>query len=158
MSTAKFVHATWSLGFSAWIIWILYTLRQSLLCSALCTVERGIYKCKLAAHIDLRGLRWNASPMQLIFSSEVHVFPEILHVGGWCPYCILKRCWTVISDCNSARHNTHWICPCGVDIVTELVEGHQLAHVCKLGTKKTFRVFLSNNINRICVCQLVSEI
>jgi hypothetical protein len=26
MSTAKFVRATWSLDFSAWIIWILYAL------------------------------------------------------------------------------------------------------------------------------------
>jgi hypothetical protein len=42
MSTANLVRATWSLGFSAWIIWILYTLRRSFLCSTSCTVESGM--------------------------------------------------------------------------------------------------------------------
>jgi hypothetical protein len=55
-STVKFMRATWSLGFSAWIIWILYALMQGLLCSTLCTAERGICNCKLAEWIDLRGL------------------------------------------------------------------------------------------------------
>jgi hypothetical protein len=37
----------------------------------------------------------------------------------------------------------------GVDIVTELAEGHQLAHVRTPGMKKTFSVFLSADINRL---------
>jgi hypothetical protein len=28
-------------------------------------------------------------------------------VGGWCPYCVLKRCCTAVRDCNSASHNMH---------------------------------------------------
>jgi hypothetical protein len=59
ISTVKFVRATWSLSFSAWIIWILYALRWSLLCSTSCTVERGVCNCKLAAQIGLR-LFYNA--------------------------------------------------------------------------------------------------
>jgi hypothetical protein len=31
----------------------------------------------------------------------------------------------------------HLTCSCGVDIVTELAEGHQLVHASKLGMKKT---------------------
>jgi hypothetical protein len=74
MSTAKFVRATWALSFRAWIIWILYALRQSLLCRTSCTVERDICNCKLGAQIFLRRLRWNASLMWLTFSSKIHVF------------------------------------------------------------------------------------
>jgi hypothetical protein len=40
-------------------------------------------------------------------------------------------------------------------MVSELAEGHQLAHARKPGMKKTFGVFLSDDINRI---QIVSEI
>jgi hypothetical protein len=77
MSTAKCVRATWSLGFSASIIWILYALRRSLLCRSSCTVERVIVRNgKLAARIDLHGLRWNTSLMRVTYSSEVRVFPE----------------------------------------------------------------------------------
>jgi hypothetical protein len=50
-------------------------LRRSLLCSTACNVEHGTCNCKLAARIDLRGLRWNASLMRLTFSSEVRVVP-----------------------------------------------------------------------------------
>jgi hypothetical protein len=52
-------------------------------------------------------------------------------VGGWRPYCVLKRRWTVVRDCNFARHNMLWTWTCGVDIVTELAETHQLAHAHK---------------------------
>jgi hypothetical protein len=75
MSTPKFVRATWSLSFSAWIVWILFTLRQSLLYSISWTAECGICNWTLAAQIDLHRLHWNASLMRLTFSSEVHVFP-----------------------------------------------------------------------------------
>jgi hypothetical protein len=60
VSTAKFLRVVWSLGFSAWIIWIFYALRRSILCSTSYTVERWICNCKLAARIDFLGLRWNA--------------------------------------------------------------------------------------------------
>jgi hypothetical protein len=53
---------------------VMYTLRRSLSYSTLCTVGCGICNCKLAAQIDLRGLHWNASLMQLTFSSDVRVF------------------------------------------------------------------------------------
>jgi hypothetical protein len=160
MSAAKFLHAFWSLSFSAWIIWILYDLRQSLLCSILCTLEHGICNCKLAGQIDLRRLRCSASLMHLTFSSEVHVFsgdlthnklPVVLsllcqnrrlfHIGGWCPYYILKWSWTGIRDRNFASHNRHWTCSCGVYVATELAEGHQLVHAHKPRMKKSFHSF-----------------
>jgi hypothetical protein len=162
MSTAKFVCAIWSLSFSAWIMWIFYaTLRRSRLCSTLCTVECGICSCKLAAQIDLRRICWSASPMWSIFSSEVHVFQEISHstdymssqnqmllyVGGWCPHCVLKLCRIAIRDCNSAIHNTHWTCSCGVDTVSEPIEGQQLAHVRGSGMgKKNLKSFPSVDV------------
>jgi hypothetical protein len=40
-------------------------------------------------------------------------------------------------------------CSNGDDIVNELAEGHHLAHARKPGIKKTFRVFLSDDMNRI---------
>jgi hypothetical protein len=120
---------------------------QSPLCCTSRTVERGIYNCKPAARIDLRGLRRNASLMWLTLSSEVLVFPGefthnglpvilsllsqkrmLFHVWGRRPYCVIKRRWTAVRDCISASHNTHWTCCCGIDIVTELVVGQQLAH------------------------------
>jgi hypothetical protein len=134
-----------------------------------CTVEHGFCTCKLAAQIDLRWLHWNASLMRLTFSSEVCVFQDFtcnrlpvalsllsqnqmfFHVGDWHPNCVLKLCWRAVRDCSSASHTTHWACSCSVDSVTELTEGHQLVHACKLGMKKTFRVFLSDYINQICV-------
>jgi hypothetical protein len=92
--------------------------------------------------------------MRLTFSSEVCVIlgdfahnrlPVIisslfqnrilLRVGGWRPYCVLKRCWTTVRDCNCATHNTHSTCSYGVDIVTELAEGHQLVHADKAWNK-----------------------
>jgi hypothetical protein len=103
---------------------------------ALCVAHRALFNvefvhnCKLAARIVLRGLRWNASIMRLT-SSEVRDFPgdftrNRLHavlsllsenrmrfrIGGWCPFCILKRHWTAVRNCNSASHNTHWTCSC----------------------------------------------
>jgi hypothetical protein len=125
---AKFVRATWSLGLSARIIWIFYAFRQSILCSTSCTVEREICTQLQASRTNwLHELRWNASLMRLAFSSEVHVFPgdstcnrlpvvlsllsqsrTIFLVGGRRPYCVLKRRWTAVRDCNSASHNTHW--------------------------------------------------
>jgi hypothetical protein len=108
--------------------------------------------------------------MRLTFSSEVRAFPKdfthnklpvvlsplsqnrtVFRVGGWRPYCIVKWCWTAVRVCNS-----HWTCSCGVNILTELAEGHQLAHVHKPGMKKP-SVFLSNDINWIRVWHLVSE-
>jgi hypothetical protein len=55
---------------------------------------------------------------------------------------------------NSAIHNMRLTCSCGVDIVTELAEGHQLAHARKKGMKKNFQSFPF----RWRVWQLVSEI
>jgi hypothetical protein len=115
--------------------------------------------------------------MRLTFSSEIHVFPGdftcnrlpvvlillsqnrmLFHVEGRRRYCILKRRRTAIRVFNSSSHSTHWACSCGVDIVTELAESHQLAQVRKLGMKKASRVFLSDDINRIRVWKLVFEI
>jgi hypothetical protein len=145
---------------SAGIIWILYSLRRSLLCSTLCTVEHGICNCKLAARIDLCRLRWNASLMQLTFSSGVHVCPGdfthnrlpvvpslpfqdqvLFHVGGWCPHWVLKRRWTTVRAFSSAGYNMYWICSCGVDIITDLTGGHQLVHARKPGMKKNLQSF-----------------
>jgi hypothetical protein len=81
--------------------------------------------------------------MQQTTCSPQFVVPElnVFHVGGWRPYCVLKWHWIVVRDCNSASHNMHWTCSCGVDIVTELARGHQLASVHKLGMKKNFQSF-----------------
>jgi hypothetical protein len=124
MSTAKFVCATWSLGFSTWIIWILYALRRSLLCSTSCTIERGTCYCKLAAWTDLCGLRWNASLMRSTFSSEVHSSRRFyMQQTTCCPRFVVpgpntfpcrrmtsilhsKTKLTAIRDCNSAS-TTH---------------------------------------------------
>jgi hypothetical protein len=84
------------------------TLLGGAFCVALLNME-FVPNCKLAARIDLRGLRWNASLMRLTFSSEVHVFQEILYatlpivlsllsqnrmlfpVGGWRPYILRTK-------------------------------------------------------------------
>jgi hypothetical protein len=125
MYTAKYVRATWSLGFGAWIILILYAPRWSLLCSTSFTVER---------EIDLRGLRWNASLTRLTFSSEVRVFPggftrntlsavlsslsrnqKLFCVGSRRPYYVLKRRWAAVRDSNCSSHkyalNVFLCCP-----------------------------------------------
>jgi hypothetical protein len=52
-----------------------------------------------------------------------------------------KRCWTAVRNCNAASHNMHWTCSCGVDIVTELAKGHQVARVRKLSMKKKMSEF-----------------
>jgi hypothetical protein len=127
--------------------------------------------CKLAAQIDLRRIRRNASLMWLTFSSEILVFPDFtcnrrpaglsllsqnrtLFCVVWHPYCLLKWHWTASRDYNSASHNTDWTWFCGVDIVTEPAESHQLAHVHNPGIKKkTFRAFLFDDINKIRVWQ-----
>jgi hypothetical protein len=129
--TPKFVLATWSLGFSIWIIWILWLLGEAFRVEhdALLNVE-FVRSYKLAARVDLRGLRR--------ISSDFHVFPGdftrnrlpvvlsllsqnwmLFRVGGWRPYCVLKQRWKAVSYCNSASHNTHWNFSCGIDI-TEL--------------------------------------
>jgi hypothetical protein len=41
----------------------------------------------------------------------------------------------------SGSYDTQWTCSCGVDMVTELAEGHQLAHARKHGMKKNFQSF-----------------
>jgi hypothetical protein len=93
----------------------------------------------------------------LMFSSEIHVFPGdfmynrlpaalsllsenqmLFHVGGWCPYCILTWCLAAIREYNSAGHNMHWTCSCGVYIIIGLSKGHQLVHACKPGMKRVF--------------------
>jgi hypothetical protein len=132
---------------------------------------------KLAAWIDLRGRHWNVSLMQLTSSSEVHVFPGdftrnrqpvvlsllsqkwmLFHVGGWHPYCVLKWHWTAGRDCNYASPNTHWTC----SVVQHRYWARRMspAGACTLASceKKTFRVFLSDDINQIYVWQLVSKI
>jgi hypothetical protein len=120
----------------------------------------GICICKLAARIDLCRLHWSSSLMWLTFSSEVRVFPEdftrnrlpvvpslfsqnriLFCIDGWCPYRVLKWRWTAVRDFNSASHNMHWTCSCGVDIVNDLAEGHLLAHAHKPGMKKDFQSF-----------------
>jgi hypothetical protein len=160
ISTVKSVRATWSLCFNARITWILYVLRSSLSCSTPCMlIVEFVCNCKLGARIDLRRLHWNASLMRLTFSPEVCVFPDftcirlllvltllpqtwmLFRIGGWHPYCVLKWRGTAVRDCNSACHNMHWTCCCGVDIVTELTKGHQLAHVHKPGMKRNFQSF-----------------
>jgi hypothetical protein len=103
-----------------------------LLGTAFCAAHRALLnvesvcKCKLVARIDLLGLRWNASPMQLTFSSEAHVFPGdfrrnrlpavlsllsqnimLFRVECWRLHRVLKRRWLPVRDRNSARHNTH---------------------------------------------------
>jgi hypothetical protein len=119
---------------------------------ALLNVEFVTASCNLVARIDLSGLRWNAPPMRLTFSSEIRIFsgdfirnrllqfvvpvPMFFRIGGFRPYCILNRGWTAARDCNSASQNTHWTCSCDVNIVTELAEGHQLAHGHKPDMKK----------------------
>jgi hypothetical protein len=104
-----------------------------------------------------RVSRWNVSKIKYNYISESNYYThlwvtplqrETIKVGGWSPYYFLKRGWTAVRKCNSTSHNTHWTCSCGVDIVTELAEGHKLAHARKSGMKKkTFRVFLSDDIN-----------
>jgi hypothetical protein len=133
-----------------------------------------VCNCKLAAWIDLRRLRWNAYLMQLIFSSEVHVSPGdfkcnrlpavltllsknrmLFRVGAWHLYCVLKWRWIAIRDYSSASHNMHWICSCGINIITEPDEGHQPAHAHKPGMKKP-RVFLSDDIHQKPTCTTIS--
>jgi hypothetical protein len=88
--------------------------------------------------------------MRLIFSSEIRVFPGdfarnrlpvvlgllsqsrmLFRVVSWRPCCVLKRRWAAVRDCNSANHDTNWTWFCGVDIVNELAESHQLAQARK---------------------------
>jgi hypothetical protein len=157
------VRATWSLSFSAWIIWTVYALQWSILSSTSCTIERGICNYKQAARIDLGRLCWNASLMRLTFSSEVCVFPDfthnrlpvvlsllsqnwiLFHIGGWHSYCILKQRWSAIRDCNFASHNTHWTC-----FVLTLLLSLPKATSWYLRISWAWkRVFLSNDINRI---------
>jgi hypothetical protein len=84
---------------------------STMLIGSFCVAHRALFNvefvrnCKLAARIDLRGLRCNSYLMRLIFSSEVHVFTGdftsnvlpvvfsllfqnwmLFRVGGWHPY------------------------------------------------------------------------
>jgi hypothetical protein len=141
------------------------------------SIMEFVRNCKLAARIDLRGLRCNACLMGVTFSSEVRVFPGdltnntilvvlsfltqnlmLFRVGCWRLYCVLKRRWTAVRDCNSASHNKLWNCSCGVDIITGRDEGNQLAHARNPGMKKKLSIFLSDDLTRICVWQIASEV
>jgi hypothetical protein len=79
----------------------------------------------------------------------------LFRVRGWHPYWVLKWHWTAVRDCNSATHNMHWTCSCGVDILTELAEGNQLAHAGKPGMNKKLSE-VSFPMTKLDMCMIIS--